>query len=57
MDYFPFKRWIYALFPNIKAMNPPRVNMKKKDFSVLAEKKVKKKVKKVPWQRSFKLPF
>ena len=41
MDYFSFKRLIHALVLNIKAMYPPRVNVRKKDFTLLAGKQQK----------------
>ena len=42
MDYFSFKRLIYALVLNINAMYPPRVKVRKKDFAVLAGKQQKR---------------
>ena len=42
MDYSSFKRLIYALVLNIKAMDLPRVKVRKKDFSVLAGKQQKR---------------
>ena len=41
MDYSFFKRLIYALVLNIKAMYPAQVLVRKKDFSVLAGKQQK----------------
>ena len=42
MDYSSFKRLIYALVRNIKAMYPARVKVKKKDVSLLAGKQQKR---------------
>ena len=42
MGYSSFKRLIYALVLNIKAMDPARVKVRKKDFSVLAGKHQKR---------------
>ena len=42
MDYFSFKRLIYALILNIQAMYPPRVKVRKKDFAVLSGKQQKR---------------
>ena len=42
MDYPSFKRLIYALVLNIRAMYPARVKVRKKYFSVLAGKQQKR---------------
>ena len=41
MDYLSFKTLIFALVLNVKAMNPARVKVRKKDFSVLEGKQQK----------------
>ena len=41
MDYLSFKSLINALVPNVKAMYPARVKVRKKDFSVFEGKQQK----------------